>query len=84
MLDKWTLSRLGFLQIYRNKRAKQRKLYVGIYLTLYLPIISAVGLFCCDKFEETPNKEVSDLSKLTKPYFSYLKYLRSKVVPFFS
>ena len=35
-----------------------------------MPIISAVGLFCCDKFEETPNKKVSDLSKLTKPYFS--------------
>ena len=26
--------------------------------------------FCCDKFEETPNKKVSDLSKLTKPYFN--------------
>ena len=35
-----------------------------------MPIISAVGLFCCDKFEETPNKKVSDLSKLTKPYFN--------------
>ena len=34
------------------------------------PIISAVGLFCCDKFEEIPNKKVSDLSKLSKPYFS--------------
>ena len=32
-----------------------------------MPIISAVGLFCCDKFEETPNK-----SKLTKSYFSKL------------
>ena len=31
--------------------------------------ISAVGLFCCDKFEENPNKKVSDLSKLSKPYF---------------
>ena len=29
---------------------------------------SAVGLFCCDKFEETSNKKVSDLSKLSKPY----------------
>ena len=35
----------------------------------YMPIISAVGLFCCDKFEEIPNEKVSDLSKLTKPYF---------------
>ena len=23
----------------------------------------------CDRFEETPNEKVSDLSKLTKPYF---------------
>ena len=39
-------------------------------------IISAVGLFCCDEFEETPNEKVSDLSKLTKPYFNtlYLSY----------
>ena len=36
----------------------------------YMLKISAVGLFCCDKFEEIPNKKVSDLSKLTKPYFS--------------
>ena len=36
----------------------------------YVPIISAVGAFGCDKFEETPNDKVSDLSKLTKPYFS--------------
>ena len=33
------------------------------------PIISAVGLFCCDKFKETPNEKVIDMSKLTKPYF---------------
>ena len=36
----------------------------------YMPIISAVGLFCCDKFEETANKKVSNLSKLSKPYFN--------------
>ena len=34
-------------------------------------MISAVGLFCYDKFEETPEKVVN-LSKLTKPYFSIL------------
>ena len=32
-------------------------------------IISAVGLFCCDKFEETSNEKVSNMSKLTKSYF---------------
>ena len=35
-----------------------------------MPIISAVGLFCCNKFEETPNKKVSDQSKLTETYFN--------------
>ena len=35
-----------------------------------MPKISAVGLFCCDKFEETPNEKVVNMSKLTKPYFS--------------
>ena len=29
----------------------------------YMPIISAVGLYCCDKFEETPKQKVIDLSK---------------------
>ena len=33
----------------------------------------AVGPFCCDKFEETPNNKVSDLSKLSKPYFKECK-----------
>ena len=42
----------------------------------YKPINSAVGLFCCDKFEETPNEKVSDLSKLTKPYFNGITFYR--------
>ena len=36
----------------------------------YMPIIFAVGLSCCDKFEETPNEKVVDMSKLVKSYFS--------------
>ena len=36
----------------------------------YMPIISTVGLFCCDKFEETPNEKVVNMSKLTKYYFN--------------
>ena len=36
----------------------------------YMPIISAVGIFCYNKFEETPNEKVVKMSKLTKPYFS--------------
>ena len=35
-----------------------------------MPKISAVGLFCCDKFEETPKQKVIDLSKFKKFYFS--------------
>ena len=49
---------------------------IGIYFLgtivprKYMPIISAVGLFCYDKFEETPNEKVVNIFKLTKPYFS--------------
>ena len=39
-----------------------------------MPIVSAVGLFCCDKFEETQNEKVVNMSKLTKSYFSILLY----------
>ena len=34
-----------------------------IVLRKYMCKISAVGLFCCDKFEETPKQKVIDLSK---------------------
>ena len=33
-------------------------------------IIYTVGLICCDKFEQTPDKKVVNMSKLGKPYFS--------------
>ena len=70
-----SLSALGFLQIYHNKRAQKREI-IGIYYlgTIvwknYLPKISAVGLFSYDKFEETPSEKVINMSKLTKPYFN--------------
>ena len=35
-----------------------------------MPIISAFGLFCYDKFEETQNEKVVNMSNLTKPYFN--------------
>ena len=35
-----------------------------------MPIISAAGLFCYDKFEESPNEKVVNMSKVTKPYFN--------------
>ena len=35
-----------------------------------MPKISAVGLFSCDKFEETKKQKVIDQSKLNKFYFN--------------
>ena len=62
-----TFSCFGFLQIHCNKRGKQRKFF-GIYCLEKKD--SAVGLFCNNRFEETPNKKLSYLSKLSKPYLS--------------
>ena len=45
-----------------------------------MPIISAVGLFCCDKFEETTNEKVSNMSKLTKSYFNRNKGMNDKKI----
>ena len=53
--------------------------FLGIYFLgtiiprKYMPIISAVGLFCCDK-EDSPNEKVVNMSKLTKSYFKYSIY----------
>ena len=45
-----------------------------------MPKISAVGLFCCDKFEKTPKQKVIDLSKLTKSYFRKGSYKKLEFV----
>ena len=42
------------------------------YVRYCMLIISAVKLVCCDKFEETPNEKVINMSKLTKLYFYVL------------
>ena len=58
---------------------------IGIYFLgtivprKHMPIISAVGLFCCDKFEETPNEKVSGLSKLTKPYSNHVTKKKTSI-----
>ena len=48
--------------------------------------ISAVGLFCCDKFEEIPKQKVIDLSKFKKFYFkifdSFSKICKAKTSNF--
>ena len=55
---------------------------IGIYFLRtiiprkYMPLISAVGPFCYDKFEETPNEKVINMSKLTKPYFNEIVWLK--------
>ena len=45
-----------------------------------MPKSSAVGLFCFDKFEEPPNKKVSEVSKLSKPYFKTGSYYRRRFI----
>ena len=45
-----------------------------------MALTSAVGLVSCDKFEETPNKKVSDLSMLSEPYFKVAFYKWSAIV----
>ena len=37
--------------------------------------MSAVGHFSYDKFEETSNEKVVNMSKLTEPYFSLVQLL---------
>ena len=39
-------------------------------LRKFMHKISAVGLFCCDKFEETPKQKVINVSKLNKVHFN--------------
>ena len=46
--------------------------------TKYIRKISAVGLFCCDKFEETPKQKVIDLSKLKNLYFNIKLVLKAR------
>ena len=45
-----------------------------IFLIKYMPIISAVGLFCTDKFEDNQTRKCStffSMSKLIEPYFNF-------------
>ena len=48
-----------------------------IVLRKYMPTISAVGLFCCNQFEENPNEKVS---KVTETYFSHFYFNNCYVV----
>ena len=46
-----------------------------IFSEKILPEISAVGLFSCDKFEETPKQKVIDLSKFKKITLDHFNHL---------
>ena len=74
MLDTFSFGVSSNLSQQKSPKAE----IIGIYFLgtivlrkYYMPIISAFGLFCCDKFEETSNEKVSNMSKLTKSYFNF-------------
>ena len=62
----------GYLSIQKSPTAEIIGIYsIGTIVSIkYMPIISAVGLFCSDKFEKTSNKKVVNMSKLNKSYFN--------------
>ena len=65
----------GCFQIYQNKSAKNIAIYfIGTIVPIKcMPKISAVGLFCLDKFENNQTRTCTTFfrtSKLTEVYFS--------------
>ena len=48
-----------------------------IFRRKYMHKISIVGLFCCDKFEETPKQKVINMSKLNNFHFSHLEFYQN-------
>ena len=54
-----------------------------IFRRKYMRKISTVGLFCCDKFEETPKQKVINMSKLNKFYFSCFQQKHQHLTEFF-
>ena len=63
----------GFLQIYHSKRALlgNSENYRHTFSWNNPSTVGLNGLFCYDKFEETPNEKMVNMSELTKPYFRY-------------
>ena len=65
----------GYLSIQKSQTVEIIGIYsIGTIVSIkYMPIISAVGLFCIDKFEDNQMRKCSTffrMSKLSKPYFS--------------
>ena len=70
----WTFS-FGCFQIYQNKSTKNIAVhFIGITIPIKcMPKISAVGLFCLDKFENNQTRTCTTFfqtSKLTEVYFN--------------
>ena len=77
----------GCFQIYQNKSAKNIAVhFIGTIVPIKcMPKISAVGLFCLDKFENNQTRMCTTFfrtSKLTEVYFS-LKFLFKRINPNF-
>ena len=74
----------GSFQIYQNKSAKNIAVhFIGTIVPIKcMPKISAVGLFCLDKFENNQTRTCTTFfrtSKLTEVYFSYSRIEYSKI-----
>ena len=72
----------GCFQIYQNKSAKNIAIYfIGTIVSIKcMPKISAVGLFCLDKFENYQTRTCTTFFRtpnLTEPYFSYIYNLNA-------
>ena len=70
----------GVISNFSQQKSPTAKI-IGLYFLgtnvprKYMPTISAVGLFCCNKFEETPNEKVSNCQsklKLTLAKYAYV------------
>ena len=66
----------GSFQIYQNKSTKNIAVhFIGTIIPIKcMPKISAVGLFCFDKFENNQRRMCTtflQMSKLTEVYFKY-------------
>ena len=83
------LNTFSFGYLLMQKSPTAEIVAVGIYSigkivpTKYMPIISADGLFCVNKFEDHQTRKCSTffrMSKLTKPYFRMIRNLTDQEI----
>ena len=75
----------GYFQIYQNKSAKNIAVhFIGTIVPIKcMPKISAVGLFCLDKFENNQTRTCTTffrMSKLTEVYFSKIRKIQKETI----